>query len=104
MATADFLFGGSTPSSSTQQSTTVQNMPDWFQETVKGLLSRGSAIAGAPYQAYSGPRVAEFNADQQQAFDRARNMQGQGTGMIQQGADLVNQGTGGFNQQSFDSY
>lgn len=39
-------------------------------------MGRAEAVSNQPYQLYTGPRIADFNADQTQAFDIARDLPG----------------------------
>ena len=43
-------------------------LPDWYTNYAMQLLSNQQAQMATPYQAYQGPRVAEFSPAQQQAF------------------------------------
>jgi hypothetical protein len=80
------LHGGgppSQPSSTTQTTTTI---PEYARPYVERMLGKAEATTEAPYQAYGGQRVADFNPLQQQAFQGAANLGpaqqiGQGTQM-----------------------
>lgn len=37
-------------------------------------MGRAEAVSNQPYQLYQGPRIADFNADQQSAFDLTRDL------------------------------
>lgn len=64
-----YVTGGTTvPSGSTGSESSLSN---WAGDYVTDLLGRGSALAQAPYQAYTGPLTAGTSALQQQAFDKA---------------------------------
>ena len=69
MAITDFLFRGTAPPEVSTFSSTTANVPDWWASYVKGTIAKASQIAGEPYQAYTGPRVAGDTADQTAAFD-----------------------------------
>jgi hypothetical protein len=74
----------STPKNTTQ--TVTQELPKWAQPYAKESLAKASALADAPYQTYSGERIAQFSPLQQQAFGRAEGQQvagqiGFGTGL-----------------------
>jgi hypothetical protein len=45
-------------------------LPEWYTNYAMDILSNQQAIAGQPYATYSGPRVADFTAPQQQAFEQ----------------------------------
>jgi hypothetical protein len=68
----DFLFQGNPPPSVTSTTTSMTSMPDWYQDYMRGLFGRANAIAGEPYQAYGGPRLADFTPDQIAAFEKTR--------------------------------
>ena len=69
----DFLFQGSAPPSVTKYGTTTAGLPAWLSDYTQGLLSRANAVAAEPYQAYGGPRIADFTGDQQSGFGQARD-------------------------------
>ena len=54
--------------------TQTQDLPDWAIPYAQEVLGKGSALAQAPYQAYTGERVAQFTPLQQQAFQGAGAM------------------------------
>lgn len=72
MAVTDFLFQGTPPPSIDNFSSTSANLPDWWQSYLKAQVAKASAIAGEPFQGYTGPRLAPLTADQTGAFDLAR--------------------------------
>ena len=72
MSLTDFLFNGSAPKSVTTYGKTVQNMPQWYSDFQQGIAAKGNAIAAQPYEAYKAPRLAGFNADQNNAFNATR--------------------------------
>lgn len=67
MAVSNFLFGNSpAPTSITGQTSSVSNLPDWYQDYTKQIIARGNAIASEPYTPYGGSRIAGLN-DQDRA-------------------------------------
>ena len=104
MATSDFLFQSSIPSSFTNTIEQRQDMPEWYQAARRQLITRASQIAAEPYQAYQGQRLAGFNQDQQAAFDKTRQTAARGNPYLDEAAGNIRQGAQGFNQQKFDSY
>jgi hypothetical protein len=62
--------GAAQPSTTTQK----QDLPDWAIPYAQEVLGKGSALASAPYQAYTGERIAQFTPMQQQAFQGASKM------------------------------
>lgn len=87
MGVLDFLFQGTTPSTSTSVGSTA--VPGWLQQYTAGLLSEGANAASQPYQQYQGPRIAGPTADQQGAYDAVRGLQGQYQGPIAQATQLA---------------
>ena len=68
--------GGSAPASPATQ-TQIVDVPDWAKPYAKQTLGQASALTNVnanPYQAYTGPRTADFNALQNQAFQGAATM------------------------------
>lgn len=78
----DFLFEGKPPASVTSYGTATQNMPQWLSDYTQGLISKANAVAGEPYQAYGGPRLADFTPQQKQSFDLTSSIVGQQNGTL----------------------
>lgn len=65
-----FLGEGAIPGQMSYKSLTTQTvLPDWYTNYAMQLLSNQQQQMMTPYQAYQGPRVAEFSPLQQQAFN-----------------------------------
>jgi hypothetical protein len=62
--------GGGAPATQTVK----QDLPDWAIPFAQEVLGKGAALSNAPYQAYTGERIAQFTPMQQQAFQGATNM------------------------------
>lgn len=111
MGTLDFLFQGQPPPSVTNQTTSIQGMPDWYQDYTKALIGRANTIAAEPYTPYGGSRIAGLNDKDRQAgqmvqgnvgswqpyLNAANNLYGQAAGMSAVGAasPLINQSAQG---------
>jgi hypothetical protein len=54
--------------------TQVQDLPDWAKPYAQEVLGKSAALSEAPYQAYTGERIAQFTPLQQQAFQGAKTM------------------------------
>lgn len=86
-------------------SATEQTLSNWAAPYVNDLLSKGQALAGTPYQAYTGPLTAGPSGLQTQAFQGLANLTvptsvtsaAQGAGQI---AGQF-QGMGGYNPAQF---
>lgn len=93
--------------------TTTQNvqLPNYIAPYVGRQLERFEGLSQEDYMPYSGPRVSDFNADQQAAFDRFRQMQPnspqqqQGSGIVGAAAQqLLDRGNQRFDQTQADFY
>lgn len=73
MGVLDFLFDGSPPKSVNTYGTTTANIPQWLSDYTQGLIAKQNQIAAQGYQAYTGPRVAGFTPDQNNAFSMVRS-------------------------------
>jgi len=91
MGVLDFLFQGKPPPSTTTYGKTVSNIPQFMTDYTLGLLSKANAVAAEPYQAYGGPRLAQFSPEQQQAFQQTAASQGQFMPAVQSGLNLTQQ-------------
>lgn len=65
---------GGDPAPAPASQTVKQDLPDWAVPYAQEVLGKGSALSQAPYQAYTGERVAQFTPLQQQAFQGAGAM------------------------------
>ena len=55
-------------------STTQTALPDWYTNYAMQIIANQQQQASTPYTPYQGPRVADFSADQQKAFELARQV------------------------------
>lgn len=76
MAGLDFLTTGAPPPTQTTNQAAQRTLPDWYNSYIQGIAGKAASIADQPYEAYPGQRIADFNDDQEQAFDTVRNNQG----------------------------
>jgi len=104
MGVLDFLFEGSPPENVNSATVTQTNMPDWYQEYTRGLLSKSNAIAAQDYQAYDQPRVAGFTPDTQNSFDLTRSSTGTATPYMAGAQTMLNDVGGGFNASKFNDF
>jgi len=104
MSVSDFLFQGSAPASFTSINTTDTDMPGWYQTARQALISRASSIAGEPYQAYTGPRIASLTPDQTNAFSKVRETVDQGNPLFGQSQSLLDKNAAGFNETDFNKF
>ena len=59
-------------STTTETETAVTELPAWAQQYYSQVLGRGLSGLDQPYQAYQGPRIAQFAGEETQAFDLAK--------------------------------
>ena len=103
MGVLDFLFEGRPPASVTTYGQSVQNVPSWLSDYTQGLIARANQVAAEPYQAYQGPRIAEFSPMQTQAQGMAQSNVGAWspyTDAAKSGYEGVMGGPGGLSQAS----
>lgn len=103
MGVLDFLFEGRPPASVTTYGQTIQNVPSWLSDYTQGLIARANTVAAEPYQAYQGPRVADFSPLQTQAQGMAKDNVGSWspyTDAAKSGYQGVLGGPGGLSQAS----
>jgi hypothetical protein len=73
----DFLFGGTPPPSVTGSIASVQGVPDWYQEYLRGIAGQATSLAGMQAdQAVPAQSIAGFTPDQIAAFQKVRGNQG----------------------------
>ena len=69
------LFSG-TPQQAPSYVTSTTETPKWMQDAIYNQINWSQNIANMPYQAYTGQLVASPQQQQQQAWQRATQMQG----------------------------
>lgn len=94
-----------------QTKSTEVNLPSYIAPYAGRMLDRFEGLSQEEYTPYSGARVADFNQDQQAAFERYRQMnpntpqQQQGAGIVGQAAQqLLDRGNQRFDQGQADFY
>lgn len=70
-----FYLGGDDEPQPTQQTVSSTEVPAYARPYVERMLGKTEALAGTPYQAYGGERIAGFTPLQQQAFRGVANLQ-----------------------------
>ena len=87
----DFLFQGTPPASVTNYGATSSNIPTYMSDYVLGLLNKASSVAGADYQPYDQPRLANFDPSQEKAFQNTIDSTGKFMPQLTAGVDLAKQ-------------
>lgn len=74
--------GGQTVTSSTK-------LPSWYEDAAKANVKKAQTLAKRDYPQYSGPRLADFTADQQAGFDLTRRTAGAYQPYLGKAGDLL---------------
>ena len=86
----------------TTTTTTAQQLNPFIQDILTRNYQAARQVAAIPYQAYGGPRIAQFRPAEQQAFQTAINAATQQVGMPQlQQATQVAQRAAGYSPRQF---
>lgn len=86
----------------TTTTTQTQTLNPFIQDIIARNYSAAQQVANIPYQAYGGPRIAQFRPVEQQAFDVATRAATEQVGMPQlQQATQVAQRAAGYSPQQF---
>lgn len=86
----------------TTTTTTTQALNPFIQDIITRNYTAAQQVAAIPYQAYGGPRIAQFRPAEQQAFNVATQAATQQVGMPQlQQATQVAQRAAGYSPQQF---
>jgi hypothetical protein len=67
--------GGSPPPAPSSSTVTQTNLPAYLEPYVTRNVAAAEGVAGTPYQAYGGQRIADFNQGQQQVQANTMGMQ-----------------------------
>jgi hypothetical protein len=70
MGFLDFLTEGKAPQAVPVSSTEQAVLPDWYTNYAMDILSNQQAVANRAFPLYQGPRIADFTALQQKAFEQ----------------------------------
>lgn len=68
-----FLGNGQIPNGSALTATTNQTTaPAWYTDAIRQATANTVAAGARPFQAYDGPRISNFTADEQTGFDQTK--------------------------------
>jgi hypothetical protein len=98
------LFGANPTPNVSSTDVTTNSLPSWYQGWINQLLGKASSTANAPYQPYSGPRIAPTSADTTAAYNQTRQNVGAYQPTLQQGIGQTQNAASPFNQSEFDTY
>lgn len=80
----------------TQTTQTETVLPEWYTQYAKNVLSKAYSATSEPYQAYSAPRIAGFQPEQEQAFSGYKESMGEYQPYIGASTAALGAGTGSF--------
>lgn len=80
----------------TQTTQTETVLPEWYTQYAKNVLSKAYSATSEPYQAYSAPRIAGFQPEQEQAFSGYKSSMGEYQPYIGASTAALGAGTGSF--------
>lgn len=84
MSAVDFLFEGSAPVPGGTSSTSQVQLPEWYTQYTKDMLSRAQAVSNLPYAPYPGPRIAGFTPTEKTGFEMTKTAAGAYQPFLQQ--------------------
>jgi hypothetical protein len=100
----NMLFGTKPLPTVTTKDTTNSQYPSWYQNYLNSLLGKASSVAGEPYKAYGGPRIAAHSADTNAAFNQVRQGIGAYKPQFDAGSGMVAEAGRGFDQGELDQF
>lgn len=80
----------------TQTTQTETVLPEWYTQYAKNVLSKAYSATSEPYQAYSAPRIAGFQPEQEEAFSGYKSSMGEYRPYIGASTAALGAGTGSF--------
>lgn len=101
---ANFLFGGTAPTSVTKYGTSQTNIPQFMTDYTLGLLNKANAVLAEKYQPYNAPRLAGFTPDQQKAQKMTEESVGRFMPDITRAKNITTSALGYNAAQSADPY
>lgn len=78
----------------TTQTETI--LPEWYTQYAKNVLSKAYAATSEPYQAYTAPRIAGFQPEQEEAFSTFKSTMGAYQPYLNASTAALGMGTGSF--------
>ena len=76
---------------------TPSNPPDWYNDYSQDIADLAETYAKEDYEAYKGPRIAEFTPDQQRAFGMVKDSVGMWKPYARDAEDALTSAQGGLN-------
>ena len=67
-------------------------IPEWVSQAGQEIWGQAKSLAETPFQPFTGPRIAPFNADEQRGFDLTRSNVGKFQPLMDKAAGFIEQG------------
>lgn len=79
-------------------------IPEWVSQAGQEAFTQAKSLATQPFQPFTGPRIADFSADEQTAFDMTRANQGSYQPLMDEAGTNLTQAAKSFDQAAADQY
>lgn len=91
------IFNGQAPPNVNTYGQNLSQVPTWLLNSTNAMVGQANSVAGTPYQAYQGPRVAPWTDAQNNALGQIQNLSGAYQPQLNQAAGMINNATSGAN-------
>ena len=79
-------------------------IPEWVSQAGQEAFTQAKSLATQPFQPFTGPRIADFSAAEQTAFDMTRANQGSYQPLMDEAGTNLTQAAKSFDQAAADQY
>jgi len=79
-------------------------IPEWVSQAGQEAWTQAKTLATQPFQPFTGPRVADFSADEQAAFDMTRANQGTYKPLMDEAGGYLTQAGKNWGQEAAEQY
>lgn len=79
-------------------------IPEWVSQAGQEAWTQAKSLATQPFQPFAGPRIADFSADEQTAFDMTRANQGTYKPLMDEAGGYLTQAGKNWGQEAAEQY
>lgn len=97
-------IGGGSKGSQTSTTTVKNEIPAWIEQAGKDLYARAQPLSSREYPVYADPRIADYNPDQIESFQRTRENVGSWAPLFMQSVASASQAGQPIGEQDIASY